>query len=105
MNTANLQLEGLYGAVTALLAALRRKGLLEEAEIEAALAEAEAAMLADPNRPGELSPAHVDAIAFPIRYLRAANRGFAEDGAASFSELAAQVGREKPRPVGGRTDR
>lgn len=97
MNTANLQLEGLYVAVSALMNALRQKGVLSEKEIEDALADAEEALIADPNRPDELSPAHVDAIAFPLRFLRLANMREADGEFASFSELAAQVGREKPQ--------
>ena len=47
MNTANLQLEGLYVAVASILSALREKGLLTEQEIERALAGAEDIALAD----------------------------------------------------------
>ena len=97
MNTANLQLEGLYVAVSALMAALRQKNLLTEAEIEAALADAEEVVADDPKRPEQLTHAHVDAICFPIRYLRAANRRIADGDFADFSGIAAQVGREKPQ--------
>ncbi|MEF2551961.1 hypothetical protein VQ042_11420 [Aurantimonas sp. A2-1-M11] len=97
MNTANLQLEGLYVAVSALMTALRQKQVLAEGEIDDALGHAETALLSDPRRPTELSPAHADAIAFPLRYLRLANRRSANGEFPTFSELAAQVGREKPQ--------
>lgn len=93
MNTANLQLEGLYGALSALLLTLRRKGLLDQGEVEEALAAAEEAVLVDAGRPSELSPANVEAIRFPIRYLRAAN-GAAEPR--SFSEITTAIGQAKP---------
>ena len=41
MNTANLQMEGLLVALTQLIGALQRKGLLEREEIARALADAE----------------------------------------------------------------
>jgi hypothetical protein len=96
MNTANLQLEGLYVAVSALMNALREKGVLTQEEIEASLADAEGRVASDPGRPLEMSPAHVDAILFPLRYLRLANRTWAADEVPGFMALAARVGREKP---------
>ena len=96
MNTANLQLEGLYVAVASLMNAIRDKGLLSEEDIEGALARAEEVALADPIRPSQLSPAHVDAICFPLRLLRLANRAGAQGQQPSFTELATQVGQMKP---------
>lgn len=96
MNTANLQLEGLYVAVAAILNAVRQKGLLSEQEIDKALAEAESIALADPARPAQLSPAHVDGICFPLRLLRLANAAAAQGRQPSFSELATLVGQTKP---------
>jgi hypothetical protein len=96
MNTANLQIEGLLVAVSALMEALRARGALTGAEIDGALAEAEAAILDDRERPAELSHAHVEAICFPVRYLRLANRGAGEGAVPSFTDMAARVGREKP---------
>jgi hypothetical protein len=96
MNTANLQLEGVYAALTALIGALKEKNLLSEAEIEQALAGAERGVAADPGRPGELSGANVDAICFPLRLLRLANQRAAGSEPVSFTRLAAQVGRTKP---------
>lgn len=92
MNPANLQLEGLYAALAALVIALRRKGYLSAEEIDAALAEAEEANLSGHRK--DLSPANLEAIRFPFRYLRAAND--APDGASlSFFDLAAEVGMRK----------
>ena len=96
MNTANLQLEGLYAAVSALMRALQQKGVITEGEIESTLAETEELLAADPGRPAELHPAHRDAILFPLRYLRLANRLAAAGELPSFTEVAARVGREKP---------
>lgn len=96
MNTANLQLEGLYLAVATITNALRDKGLLSEQEIEDALASAEGVARADPLRPSQLSAAHVDAICFPLRLLRLANRAGAQGRQLSFAELATQVGQMKP---------
>jgi len=48
MNTANLQLEGPYVVISA---ALREKGVFEEAEIDRLLAEAESALVVDPCGP------------------------------------------------------
>jgi hypothetical protein len=97
MNTANLQLEGLYAAVAALMTALRQSGVVSEGDLDAALAEAEDAVTADRSRADDLSPAHLDAIAFPLRYLRLANRLGAEGSYPGFAELTARVGREKPQ--------
>jgi hypothetical protein len=96
MNTANLQLEGVYAAIAALMTALRTKNLLTEAEIEEALAGAEKQISPDPRRPSELSPANLDAICFPLRLLRLANSRSARGEELSFIQLAAEVGRTKP---------
>ncbi len=95
MNTANLQLEGLLLAISSLLDAIERKGLLTRQDIEHALDEAEARAALDLRRPAEVSPANVDAIAFPIRFLRIAlTEG--EGSPRLFSEIAARVGQTKP---------
>ena len=96
MNTANLQLEGVYAALAALMNALKAKGLLSEGEIDGALAEAEECLAKDGARPAELSAANLDAIRFPLRLLRLANARAASGGDCSFTGLAAEVGRSKP---------
>jgi hypothetical protein len=97
MNTANLQLEGIYVAISALMTAIRQKGLLTAEEIEASLASAEKALSSDPQRSDAMSPAHVDAILFPLRYLRLANGSAVGHEYPSFAEITARVGREKPQ--------
>jgi hypothetical protein len=84
MNSANLQLQGLLLALYALLDAVKQKGLMTPDELDDALATAEANALADSQRVGELSPANLDGMLFPIRFLRAAN-------------TAAWLGRMSPR--------
>lgn len=97
MNTANLQVAGVLAALGTTLDLLRRKGVLTRAEIDEALAEAEETLLHDPQRPAEVSRSNVEAMCFPIRYLRAANASV-EHGAASarFTALATTVGLSKP---------
>ncbi len=97
MNTANLQLEGLYAAVACLVDLLANKNVLSRTEVDRTLQELEASLAADPNRPTELSDAHLDAICFPVRLLRLANETGARGEAFSFSRLAAEVGRSKPQ--------
>jgi len=96
MNTANLQLEGLYLAMAALNNALADKGLLNREELDAALHRAEQVALGD-YRSEDLSNAERDAVAFAPRLLRLANERSAEGDTLSFSELARLVGVTKPR--------
>lgn len=91
MNTANLQLEGLYMAVVSVLAALRRHEVLSESAIDAALAEAEHNAEADGAISGERSASNAQAVLFPIRLLRLAN-AYGTGDLPAFSELAARVG-------------
>jgi hypothetical protein len=94
MNAANLQLEGLLLALYALLDGLKQKGLLTEQEIEQALSTAEANALADPQRVSQLSPASLDGMIFPIRFLRIANT--ASKVPETFTTIAQLVGETKP---------
>lgn len=91
MNTANLQLEGLYMAFAAVLAALRRHDVLSESAIDAALAEAEHNAEADSALGGERSQSNAQAVVFPIRLLRLAN-AYGVGDLPAFSELASRVG-------------
>ena len=93
MNTANLQLEGLYTAVQSVLCALRDKDLLTADEIDRALAEAEAVAGGAPRRPTALSGPNREAVLCPIRYLRVANRLCDAGSLPTFSEVATLVGR------------
>ena len=96
MNTANLQLEGLLLAMSSLVETLIRKELLTSEEVLHAFNRAEANASTDPLRPRELSGANVDAICFPIRFLRLAVDASAKGAPMGFAELATQVGQTKP---------
>jgi hypothetical protein len=89
MNTANLQLEGLYLAIAAINGALVKRGLLTAAEIDAALNEASAVAGRDTH---DVSSANRDAVTFPIRFLQRANDAADGDTLPTFSELARRVG-------------
>ncbi len=91
MNTANLQLGGLLMAVSSLLEAMKRKGLMTQQEIEEALDSAEATI----SGAVDLRAANIEAIHFPIRFLRVAMNA-AEGSRLSFSEIATTVGETKP---------
>ncbi|MBA3447362.1 MAG: hypothetical protein H0T56_07105 [Pseudaminobacter sp.] len=95
MNTANLQLEGLYLAIASLNNVLVAKGLLTVEEIDAALRRAEANAIGDDRSVEELSPANRDAVCFPIRLLQLANNSQSESEIPTFSELAKMVGETK----------
>lgn len=92
MNTANLQLEGLYLVIASINSALVNKGVLSRAEIGVALERAEQVALGDYRVEEKLTPAYRDAVAFPARLLMKANES--HDGS-SFSELARAVGTTK----------
>lgn len=100
MNTANLQLEGLYIAVTALAEALREKGLLSAEELAASLDRAETVAWEAQSQKG-LSTSNIEAVVFPIRYLRVAVEASARGNQLPFHEVARIVGEAKlPRPPG-----
>ncbi|CDP54288.1 hypothetical protein [Paradevosia shaoguanensis] len=88
MNTANLQLEGLYVAMAALVEAIRQKGLLDAEEIEAALLRAEEIA---PRRSEPMPEANIAAIKFPARLLRVANRAAANGEHLSFEDMTRRV--------------
>lgn len=88
MNTANLQLEGLYVAVAALVEALRQKGLLDSEEIEQALLRAESIA---PMRSERMPEANIAAIKFPARLLRIANQAASRGEHLPFEDLARRV--------------
>src|SRR5690606_22549283 len=95
MNTANLQLEGLLLALSSLVSLLRQKGIASEEEICAVLKQAEEAALGDPARPEGLSSANVEAVLFPIRYLKAAAASPLAGAVPPFSQVATGVGQAK----------
>lgn len=95
MNVANLQLEGLVMALAAVNKALVDTGVLSADEVDLALARVEAAMTGEERLQDDLPPSNRDAVCFPIRLLRFANRSSDETGICSFSELARMVGQAK----------
>jgi hypothetical protein len=90
MNTANLQLQGLYIVVASLSSALVRKGVLSREELDSTLRTAEERALS--FRTKELAPSNREAVAFPARLLRMANIGEGDGELQGFSELAKMVG-------------
>lgn len=95
MNVANLQIEGLVMALASLNNALVGKGILSVDEVDLALAKAEAAMTGEERAREDLTPSNRDAVCFPIRLLRLANRSGDAADICSFSELARMVGQTK----------
>jgi hypothetical protein len=92
MNTANLQLEGMLLALYALLDAIKRKGLLDEQEIEEALRQAEMTAVAEVGDRAEISKSNGEAICFPIRFLRKANEMAAGlEDFATITQLVAET--------------
>ena len=96
MNTANLQLEGLLLSLSALVEAMRRKGLLTKGEIEQALDDAEAGAQRA-NRCEPLSDATRMLSNFRSDFSRAATNLTAGQRI-SFSEVAAMIGEMKDHP-------
>ena len=99
MNTANLQLEGLYIAVAAITNALVVKGVLTREEVDGALRVAEKTALTGDRVDEDLRLANREAIAFPARLLALANRMADESELPSFAELARLVGERKDERV------
>ena len=95
MNTANLQLEGLYLSIAAINNALVQKGLLSREEIDRALRSAEQIALGDDRTAEDLSPSNREAVAFSPRLLALANNMASETRTPPFSELAKMVGTTK----------
>ena len=96
MNSANLQLEGLYAVLAELLATLQAKGVLDVGDTDTLLRRAEQTAGDDAERRDGLSLAEFEAVLFPIRLLMEANRASERDQRLGFSELAKIVGQMKP---------
>lgn len=103
MNTANLQLQGLYAVIAELLATLRAKGVLDSEELDDMLRRAEQTAGKDTENRSDLSLAEFEAVLFPIRLLMEANRAGERDERLGFSTLARTVGQMKPTRPGVRT--
>ncbi len=99
MNTANLQLEGLYAVVAAVLVALDKKQVFAGKELEDLLEKVETQLRLDPQRSPEMRDSNIDAICFPARFLRQALAAAAEGVDMSFSELTSRVGKAKDHPL------
>ena len=95
MNTANLQLEGVYAVLAALLQTLRDKSILSEAEIGLMLSEVERNIASDGGRPVEVRASNVEAMRFPVRYLRHALEASSQGQKPTFAQVAASIGRER----------
>ena len=93
MNTANLQVQGLLLATYALLDFMKQKGVLNREEIEPALETAEANARADATRVANLSDSNLEAVLFPIRFLRCANTSATTPE--TFSTIAQLIGETK----------
>ncbi len=91
MNTANLQLEGVYAVMAALLQTLLDKAVLSEAELGSMLSEVERRIAVDSNRPVEMRNSNVEAVRFPVRFLKLALRESGQGRQPSFAKVAAQV--------------
>lgn len=94
MNTANLQLEGLYLCLASLTNGLVVKGVFSREEVDDLLRTAERTALED-YRKDDLSPANRDAVAFPARLLRLMNNSASNNEIPRFSEMAKLVGETK----------
>ncbi len=94
MNTANLQLEGLYLVIATLNEMLIAKGVVSREDIAQSLQMAEQTAISDYNVE-DMSPANRDAVAFPSRLLQLALRGSGDGQIQPFSELARLVGETK----------
>jgi hypothetical protein len=95
MNTANLQLEGLYLAIASINNALVKKGIMTRDEIDLALRRAEQTAMGDDRMVEDMRSSNRDAVAFPARLLALANRMASADEISTFSELARMVGSTK----------
>jgi hypothetical protein len=92
MNTANLELEGLYVAVAAVNRLLVQKGLITQAELQGALDEAHnVAKAAAAER--ELSGSNKEAICFPIRFLMLAGDKADRGEPVDFQSVTRDIGR------------
>lgn len=91
MNTANLQLEGVYAVLAALIEAMIAKDVFERSDLTTILADVERSIGADSSRPAEIRAANIEAAQFPARFLKAALRAAAEGRISSFSETAARI--------------
>lgn len=74
MNTANLQHRGLLLVLAELIELLKRKNVVTDEELRLVLHRAEEMSRADQARSGSLSDANLEAVSFPMRFLRRLHR-------------------------------
>jgi len=91
MNTANLQLEGLYLVIAAMHETMISKGLVSRQEVDDAMRAAEQTAINDNRSVENLRPAERDALAFPARLLRVANATVADDVACEHQVVPAAL--------------
>ncbi len=91
MNTANLQLEGVYIVLSALIEALIAKGVFQKPELIAILSEVERRIGADRSRPAEIRGANVEAAQFPARFLKSALGVASEGDKPSFADVVSLI--------------
>jgi hypothetical protein len=92
MNTANLELEGLYVAIAAVNQLLVQKGLVTQAELQGTLDRAHGvAKAAAAER--ELSGSNREAICFPIRFLMLACDRADRGEPVDFHSVTRDIGR------------
>jgi len=103
MNTANLQLEGVYLVLAALLDALIAKGAFEKSELVTILAEVERAIGADASRPAEIRGSNIEAAQFPARFLKSALRASAEGQRPTWAEAVSLIRETRLRAEGAAT--
>jgi hypothetical protein len=92
MNTANLELEGLYVAIAAVNHLLVQKGLITQTELQGVLDHAhDVAKTAASER--ELSGSNREAICFPIRFLMLACDKADRGEPIDFQSVTRDIGR------------
>jgi hypothetical protein len=94
MNTANLQLEGVYAVLAALFQKLVEKKILSEVELGVMLTEVERGIV-EAGRPVEVRSSNVDAMCFPARFLKSALKASSQGRRASFAEVTAKIREER----------
>jgi hypothetical protein len=91
MNTANLQLEGVYAVLAALLQTLLDKKVMTGEELGRLLTEVEGAIVADASRPSEVRTSNVEAMCFPIRFLKSSLHASSRGQRPSFAEVTSRI--------------
>jgi hypothetical protein len=91
MNTANLQLEGVYAVLAALCKALLKKSVFTEAELVSLLSDVERQIASDRSRPLEVRGSNVEAMCFPARFLKSALKASSDGSTPTFAEVVSRI--------------